>query len=116
MSCRPSDSSAKGKQAVLDEHDKAKKLCLGGVRHSSTGLSIREPSNMVNLSDFSSDEEPVLSQLTTTFPAFSTGTSVPVLEQGESSKGKKRSYDSARYASLTAEQRKARQDRDRARR
>ena len=72
--------------AVLVEHDKAKKLCLGAVRHSSTGLSIREPLNTGNLSDFSSDEEPVLNQLATTFPAFST-TLVRVLEQGESSKG-----------------------------
>ena len=72
---------------MLDEHNKAKKLCLGAVRHSSTGLSIREPLNTGNLSDFSSDEEPVLNQLATTFPAFSTGTLVRVLEQGESSKG-----------------------------
>nr|XP_051194448.1 uncharacterized protein LOC127307725 isoform X3 [Lolium perenne] len=72
------------------------------------GLSIHEPSNTRNQSDSTSEGEHVTSQLA--------ATSIATLEQGESSKGRKRSYDSARYASLTPEQRKARTERDRIRR
>lgn len=100
---------------VVNEYDKVKQCCPKFVTRNPTCLFIREPSNTSNLSYESGDAD-ALAQLATTFSTNSTLTSIARMEHGESLKGRKRSYDCAHYANLTSEQKKAKQDRARARR
>ncbi|KAI4972248.1 hypothetical protein ZWY2020_003173 [Hordeum vulgare] len=115
MSQHPSHHVSKGKKVVA-EYDQPKRYHHNFVPPIPTSVVIHEPSNLGSLSYGSSDDEDVPSQFAMSFPTCSIITPIATKGQGEISKGRKRSYDSACYARLTPEQRKTRQDRQRARR
>ncbi|XP_024315925.1 uncharacterized protein LOC100821537 isoform X4 [Brachypodium distachyon] len=92
---------------VVNEYDKVKQCCPKFVTRNPTCLFIREPSNTSNLSYESGDADALI-QLATTFSTNSTLTSIARMEHGESSKEQKKAKQDrarARRQSLTLEQR-----------
>jgi hypothetical protein len=77
--------------AVVDgcnNSNNSKKVCLGGMHHAQTSLSICEPSDATAISYVSSDDEEVPNQSVGIATAYSTFISIEGLECGESSKGR----------------------------
>lgn len=101
---------------MVEKHNNRKRSRRNIAASAPTQLVIHEPSNSRTSSGTSSDGEDVQNELAASFPTRSILTSIKGFEQGESSKGRKRSRESTRYANLTPEQKQARRDRERVRR